>query len=117
MPISERGPDYPSNYFLSSTKFGHGNTTSYAGAIVLSVTYGYDVLPKDDRLVDLLESTRPAFSQGPSPKWLVNTFPLLRYVPSWFPGSGFKNYASSIEKVLKEQRETPFKYTADSLVC
>ncbi|KAF8190471.1 cytochrome P450 [Pholiota molesta] len=100
---------------LTNPKDFDAHIRTYAGAIVLSVTYRYDVLPKDDRLVDLLESTRPAFSQGPSPRWLVNTFPLLRHVPSWFPGSGFKDYASSIEKVLMEQRETPFKYTADSL--
>ncbi|KAF8174079.1 cytochrome P450 [Pholiota molesta] len=87
----------------------------YAGAIVLSVTYGYDVAPKNDHLVTLLESTRPAFSLGTSPRWMINTFPILRYIPRWLPGTGFKNYASSVKKVVTEQREAPFKYTADSL--
>jgi hypothetical protein len=93
------------------------NAASYAGAIVLSVTYGYDVAPKNDHLVTLLESTRPAFSLGTSPRWMINTFPILRYIPRWLPGTGFKNYASSVKKVVTEQREAPFKYTADSLVC
>ena len=66
-----------------------------AGAIILHLFYGYDVAPKNDHYVHLIESLRPAFSLGASPKWLVNDFPVLRHIPSWIPGAGFKKYASA----------------------
>ncbi|KAF9485046.1 cytochrome P450 [Pholiota conissans] len=100
---------------LTSPKDFEDHIKTYAGAIILSVTYGYDVAPKDDRLVFLLEGTRPAFSLGQSPKWLVNTFPFLGYIPSWVPGAGFQKYAAKMRKVILDQRESPFKYARDKL--
>ncbi len=85
-------------------------TIRLAGAIILLVIYGYDVAPKDDHYVQLVESTRPAFALGTSPKWLVNNFPVLRYIPSWFPGAGFKKYASATNCKIIESREETYKY-------
>ncbi|KAF9485107.1 cytochrome P450 [Pholiota conissans] len=100
---------------LTSPKDIEEHIRTYAGSIILSITYGYDVAPKNDHLVGILESTRIAFSQGQSPKWMINTFPFLRHVPSWLPGAGFQRYAVSIKKILAEQREAPFKYTTNVL--
>lgn len=87
-----------------------------AGAIILSVMYGYDVGPKDDYFVKLVESTRPAFGIGLSPKWLVNSFPVLRLIPSWFPGASFKQYASSINRKIVETQEATYKYAMTTSV-
>ena len=87
-----------------------------AGAIILSVMYGYDVRPKDDYFVQLVESTRPAFGIGLSPKWLVNSFPALRHIPSWFPGASFKQYASSINRKIVETQEATYKYAMTTSV-
>ncbi|KAF8183195.1 cytochrome P450 [Pholiota molesta] len=100
---------------LISPKDVEERIRTYAGSIILSAAYGYDVAPKDDHLVAILESTRVAFSQGQSPTWMVNRFPFLRYIPSWLPGAGFKSYAAAIKKVMNEQQEVPFKYATDSL--
>ncbi|KAF8174065.1 cytochrome P450 [Pholiota molesta] len=100
---------------LTNPKDFEAHIKTFAGAIVLSVTYGYDVAPKDDHLVTLLESIRPAVSLGQSPKWIINTFPILRYLPRWLPGNKFKDYASTIRQTVAEQRDAPFKYTTDSL--
>jgi hypothetical protein len=113
--ILKRESEVTIELFLSFNSH-HRNTASFAGAIVLSVTYGYDVAPKDDHLVTLLESIRPAVSLGQSPKWIINTFPILRYLPRWLPGNKFKDYASTIRQTVAEQRDAPFKFTTDSLV-
>lgn len=78
--------------------------------------YGYDVAPKDDHYVKLAEATRPAFALGLSPKWLVNNFPALRHIPSWFPGAGFKKYASAMSCVNTEAREATYKYAMTASV-
>ena len=87
-----------------------------AGAIILLLIYGYDVAPKDDHYVKLVESTRPAFALGPSQKWLVNNFPVLRYIPSWLPGAGFKKFASATNCKLVEAREETYKYAMSAPV-
>lgn len=84
--------------------------TRLAGAIILSVIYGYDVAPKDDHYVKLVESTRPAFGLGLSPKWLVNSFPALRHIPSWLPGAGFKQYASFVNHKIIETQDATYNY-------
>ncbi|KAF9472832.1 cytochrome P450 [Pholiota conissans] len=88
---------------------------TYAAAIILSAMYGYDVSPKEDKFVILSESSDRAFSEGPSSKWTINTFPFLRHVPSWVPGAGFKRYASSVRSVLREQLIAPYQFVVESL--
>ena len=87
------------------------DTTRYTGSIILSVIYGYDVLSNDDSFVKLVESTEKAFTVGPLPKWLVNGFPLLRHIPSWFPGAGFKRYAKAMRDKWHQVMNVPFNYT------
>ena len=87
------------------------NITRYAGSIILSVIYGYDVLSNDDSLVNLVESTEQAFTVAPLPKWLVNGFPFLRHIPSWFPGAGFKRYANAMRDKWHQVMNVPFNYT------
>lgn len=90
----------------------------YAGSIILSVVYGYDIVSSDDPLVELVESTEQAFTVGPLPKWLVNGFPFLRHIPSWMPGAGFKRYAISIREKWHQQVDVPYNYTMTaSEVC
>ncbi len=92
-------------------KVGLTNITRYAGSIILSVIYGYDVLSNDDSLVKLVESTEQAFTVAPLPKWLVNGIPILRHIPSWLPGAGFKRYAKTIRDKWHQVVDVPFNYT------
>ncbi|KJA23110.1 hypothetical protein HYPSUDRAFT_602382 [Hypholoma sublateritium FD-334 SS-4] len=82
---------------------------TYTGAIVLSVMAGYNVVPNNDPYVKLAESLLEAFRAAPMAKWKINMFPILRYIPSWLPGAGFKRYANLIKGQLAQQREFLFK--------
>ncbi|KJA13000.1 hypothetical protein HYPSUDRAFT_60128 [Hypholoma sublateritium FD-334 SS-4] len=101
--------------FLNTPEDFEAHIKTLAGAIILFVIYGYDVAPKDDHYVKLVESTRPGFGLGLSPKWLVNSFPALRHIPSWFPGAGFKQYASAMSERNIEAREATYKYAMTTL--
>ncbi|OOF98995.1 hypothetical protein ASPCADRAFT_513115 [Aspergillus carbonarius ITEM 5010] len=59
-----------------------------AGAIILRIGYGYAVEPHGrDPLVDLVDQSMDDFSRVVLPgAWLVNFIPLLKYLPTWFPG-------------------------------
>lgn len=41
-------------------------------------------------------------------KWLVDTIPLLRYLPYWAPGAGFKGTASHMKEWNEAMAEVPF---------
>lgn len=41
----------------------------------------------------------------------------VRYVPSWFPGAGFKRKADKWGKLLYSQILTPHTYVKNEIVC
>ena len=66
-----------------------------AAAIIMSTIYGYDVKPSNDRFVALSENAVKKLSDSFFPGAVaVNTFPILRYLPSWMPGAGFQRFAA-----------------------
>jgi hypothetical protein len=57
--------------------------------------YGHDVAPRNDRFVAIAEETMSKCLRCilmPA-SLVVNAFPLLRFLPSWFPGASFKRKA------------------------
>jgi len=74
-----------------------------AGALIMSITYGLDIQSADDpdlkATVDGWDGLRAAVMPG---SFLVDAFPLLRYVPSWFPGGGFQTIAKRARKNMAD---------------
>ncbi|KAF8158964.1 cytochrome P450 [Mycena galopus ATCC 62051] len=65
-----------------------------AAAIIMATIYGYDIKSMHDRFVYLAEEGVKRLCESVFPgAFAVNTFPFLRYLPSWFPGCGFHRYA------------------------
>ncbi|KAJ5665051.1 uncharacterized protein N7477_007499 [Penicillium maclennaniae] len=91
-----------------------GNLTQHiqteAGAVILKITYGYRVEPhKEDLLVNLVNVALEQFGHAATPgTWLVDIIPALKYVPSWFPGAGFKRTAQEFRKNLEEVAKKPY---------
>ena len=72
----------------------------------------------------------PATKPG---KWFVDVFPfcgclstflttlihslLVKYVPSWFPGAGFKKTAAQYRKINMDQTDLPFQFVIKGMVC
>ncbi|KAJ7032276.1 cytochrome P450 [Mycena alexandri] len=86
-----------------------------AGELIINVAYGIDVLPVDDPYIALADEGVQAGTDATIPgKFLVTSqspqdaFPILRYVPDWFPGAGFKRQAKEWRKVAHALRDVPF---------
>ncbi|KAI0676742.1 cytochrome P450 [Trametes maxima] len=96
--------DDPENY--------EGHIRRYAGSLTLLVVYGYRVTSNDDPFLTLAEecvdilSNRIASGGG---IWLVDVLPFLRYLPSWFPGAGFKRNANVWKARMQEFVDKPFE--------
>ncbi|TFY66488.1 hypothetical protein EVG20_g4599 [Dentipellis fragilis] len=65
-----------------------------AGSIALKLSHGYNVQDKDDPFVRLADRGVESFSLATRPgAFLVDLFPILRFVPHWFPGTAWKQKA------------------------
>ncbi|KAF5325182.1 hypothetical protein D9619_009907 [Psilocybe cf. subviscida] len=97
-----------------SDLLGHIRKTT--GAVVLRLTYGYEVSETDDPLVKLADTTMDQFSKSVSPGgFLVNLVPALRLIPEWLPGGGFKKIAREWRKNLLMMTEKPYQFVKDSM--
>ncbi|KAJ7935572.1 cytochrome P450 [Mycena leptocephala] len=87
-----------------------------AAATIMSIVYGYDVQPSNDRFVALSENTVKKLSDSFFPGAVaVNTFPILRYLPAWFPGAGFQLYAAECRQLTQEMRAVPFGFAKQNM--
>ncbi|RAL00798.1 cytochrome P450 [Aspergillus ibericus CBS 121593] len=88
-----------------------------AGAIILRIGYGYTIEPHDrDPLVDLADVAMETFGIAMLPAtWAVDFFPILRYVPAWFPGAGFKKIAQSYRKKVAAFSDIPYGFVQQQM--
>ncbi|RXW11770.1 hypothetical protein EST38_g14085, partial [Candolleomyces aberdarensis] len=76
----------------------------------MRTAYGFDDIRQNESLVHNAEKLVLEVSEASIPgRFIVNYFPLLRYVPSWFPGAGFKKHFKDIAQLNFKMRCTPFE--------
>ena len=83
----------------------------------MKIAYGIDVQESDDPYISLAEDALDGISQAAvlGTFW-VDLFPILKYVPSWFPGAGFQKKAAHWREVNAALTETPFCYVKEQMV-
>lgn len=90
----------------------------FAGSIILQLMYGYEVLEEGDPVIPVVDLVTEQFSEATAPgAFLVDVFPLLRYVPSWVPGAGFQKTALELKQSLYEMRDLPYSLMRQQMVC
>ena len=83
----------------------------------MDIVYGIKVQESGDRYISLAEEVIHAGNEAAIPgAFLVDLFPILLYVPSWFPGAGFKKKAAYWRKLTTTLVEKPFRYVQEQLV-
>ena len=77
--------------------------------------FGYE--PKeDDEFVRIAEEAQLAMVSAARPgAYLVDIFPILKYVPEWFPGAHFKRVAREGYELAQELQEKPWAWAQDQL--
>ncbi|VDC03998.1 unnamed protein product [Peniophora sp. CBMAI 1063] len=81
-----------------------------AAGVIMKITYGYDTLPEKDPVVATVnEATRQFEDVTESSKvWLVDIFPILKHIPIWFPGAGFRKKAAFYKDTIQRMAQEPF---------
>ena len=105
------------------------------GAIILSTAYGIDIKSVDDRFfnanLEVSHATATVMVPGKSIADVIPiracvcaktvtyehlTGPLIvRYVPDWFPGTGFKALAKETREKFKISVDGPFEYVKNAM--
>ncbi|OQE44817.1 hypothetical protein PENCOP_c002G06270 [Penicillium coprophilum] len=108
--------DLGARHFLSQTlrqpDFLIENIRRVTGAKMLDMVYGYKVGPSGpDSLVDMAELSGIQFSSAVEPgAWVVDSMPMLKYLPAWFPGAGFQQTAREWRDALTNLAEKPYAF-------
>ncbi|KAF7347917.1 Cytochrome P450 [Mycena venus] len=88
----------------------------HAGGVILQVVYGYEIQPENDPYVALAKEAMQGLNQAVhSGIYIVDFLPVLKYVPSWLPGAGFKRKAKAWAKSSLALRDIPFENLKASL--
>ena len=85
-------------------------------ATIMKIGYGIDVQESDDPYISIAEVVMNSGSQAGTGVFLVDFLPILKYVPSWFPGAGFQRKAAYWRKDLNIKIEKPFRHVQEQLV-
>ena len=83
----------------------------------MKIGYGIAVQESDDPYISIAEEAVTQITKAgiPGTFW-VDFFPLLKYVPSWFPGAGFQRKAARVKEDINTMAEKPFRYVQEQLV-
>ena len=83
----------------------------------MKIVYGIAVQESDDPYISLAEEALSGLAEAGIPgAFLVDMFPILKYVPSWFPGAGFQKKATRWRKGIIAMAENPFRHVQENLV-
>ncbi|KAJ2928727.1 hypothetical protein H1R20_g8376, partial [Candolleomyces eurysporus] len=88
----------------------------FLGGLTLSVAYGINIQSKNDPYVRLAEKAIAGVRLAEAEDtYLVDSYPILKYVPSWVPGASWKRNALKWRSWEEELREKPFDMALKSI--
>jgi len=91
--------------------------SSMASASIISTVYGHDIKPIGDPFVTISEIAVAKLSGSMFPgARAVNALPILKYLPTWFPGAGFHAYAAEARELTRQMRNAPFNIVTTAMV-
>ncbi|KAI6042940.1 cytochrome P450 [Pisolithus marmoratus] len=96
--LKENGAQYREHFHL------------YTSAMSFELTYGRKIGGKDDPILAMATSLGVILSEETTPEksGLLMAFPLLQYLPAWFPGLGFKRHAGASRKMVRTLADLPY---------
>lgn len=90
---------------------------SHFASTIMEISYGASDPEYNKILVQNAEVIVKGLTDGVVPgRYLVNIFPFLRHVPSWFPGARWKRHLQFLAAINRETITRPFEDTRERLV-
>ncbi|TFK25339.1 cytochrome P450 [Coprinopsis marcescibilis] len=81
-----------------------------AAETVLKIAYGIEIQAKNDPYVRVAEAAVHTLLAAAVPgAYLVDAIPLLKYIPAWVPGAGFRTEAKEWRVLANKMVEDPYR--------
>ncbi|KAI0070807.1 cytochrome P450 [Panus rudis PR-1116 ss-1] len=80
-----------------------------SGRVIMRTAYGIDIAPENDPFIEIAENAMQGFS-AVAKGHPVDFFPILQYIPSWFPGVDFKREAAKWRPYADAMLEKPYEW-------
>ncbi|CEL57235.1 O-methylsterigmatocystin oxidoreductase OS=Aspergillus flavus GN=ordA PE=3 SV=2 [Rhizoctonia solani AG-1 IB] len=112
-PIIEQGARFTARRFLDNPSSGDIFSEMYrmTGSNILSAVYGYSTTSAEDPILKLVQVGLSGFIKAAVPtNFLVNYFPFLEVIPSWFPGAGWKRLAETWRQDKENMINVPYEW-------
>ncbi|PFH47950.1 hypothetical protein AMATHDRAFT_6256 [Amanita thiersii Skay4041] len=88
-----------------------------AGEAVVSITFGLDLLPENDPYIQMNEDALLPLHIVTIPgKYLIDFLPVLKHVPEWVPGAGFKKQARIWREASDRMFSWPFSVAKEFIL-
>ena len=85
--------------------------------MILQISYGLDINSIEDEYMKLVRKGNDIFMEAFVPgKYLVETFPILKRVPAWFPSAKFRREAREWKEAYEQVRVRPFQAAMELMV-
>ncbi|KAF8465421.1 cytochrome P450 [Gautieria morchelliformis] len=79
-------------------------------AFIMEVVYAINVRDKGDPYIEIAEKSMSHLGAAGKPgAFLVDVLPILKYVPEWFPGAGFRKTARLWRDDITKMNVVPFE--------
>ncbi|KAH6917900.1 cytochrome P450 98A3 [Coprinopsis sp. MPI-PUGE-AT-0042] len=79
------------------------HTRQLFGSVIIRISYGFEDAEYNQNLVKQAETLVSGFSESMVPgRYLINYFPMLKHLPSWLPGAGFKRHFKFLSEISDE---------------
>ncbi|EIN09519.1 cytochrome P450 [Punctularia strigosozonata HHB-11173 SS5] len=89
-----------------------------AGAIIIKICHGYDVVEGEDPMISRIERVMDEFGEVTTPgRYLVDAIPFLAHLPGWLPGMGFKKSAREMRRRLLESVNAPLAFVRGQMAA
>ncbi|KNZ76528.1 O-methylsterigmatocystin oxidoreductase [Termitomyces sp. J132] len=88
----------------------------FSTSIISQVSYGHQIVSEDDQYFKISqECCQKANELGPLGITPIDILPLLRFCPSWFPGTYFSNVARNSFHTFQRLREYPYNQMVEMI--
>ncbi|KAJ3573488.1 hypothetical protein NP233_g2405 [Leucocoprinus birnbaumii] len=96
-------------------RFFHHSRHLFA-ALITDVAYGIQIKEENDPYIEILEEAMNAVGEAAVPgRYLVEIFPIMNYIPSWFPGANWKRKAAYVKELNIRVSQEPIEIVKENL--
>ncbi|TFK16672.1 cytochrome P450 [Coprinopsis marcescibilis] len=91
-------------------------TRSWLGLTFMRLSYGINDAQWNENLIVKAQAVHQGFSEAAiAGHYLVNSIPLLRHVPAWVPGAGWRKRLEAAGELSREVSRVPFKQAKEQV--